>query len=76
MPQMAFPVQFEGDEDRGPGVIADLKFPVAEPGVYWFEISVVPDADTSAAQVLTQVPLRVIYQRMPQMIGQTNLPPQ
>jgi hypothetical protein len=72
MPQMAFPVQFEGDEDRGPGVIAELKFPAAEPGAYWFEISVMPDADTNAAQILTQLPLRVIYQRMPQMIGQTN----
>jgi hypothetical protein len=75
MPHVAFPVQFEGDEDRGPGIIAELKFPVAEPGVYWFEISVVPDADASATQILTQLPLRVVYQRMPQMIGQTNPAP-
>jgi len=76
MPQVAFPVQFEGDEDRGPGIIAELKFPATEPGVYWFEISVVPDADTGAVQILTQSPLRVVYQRMPQMIGQTNPGPQ
>jgi hypothetical protein len=69
---MVFPVQFEGDEDRGPGIIAQLQIPVAEPGVYWFEISVVPDAETSVPLILTHAPLRVIYQRTPQMVGQTN----
>jgi hypothetical protein len=72
MPQIAFPVQFEGDEDRGPAIVAVLQFPVSEPGAYWFEISVVPDTDPSAVQVLTQTPLRVVYQRTPHMAGQTN----
>jgi hypothetical protein len=72
MPQIAFPVQFEGDEDRGPMIIAMLQFPVPEPGAYWFEVSVVPDADPSAVLLLTQTPLRIVYQRTPHMAGQTN----
>jgi hypothetical protein len=72
MPQISFPVQFEGDEDRGVGIIAVLQLPAAEAGAYWFEISVVPDSDPSAAQILTQTPLRVVYQRMPQMPGHPN----
>jgi hypothetical protein len=74
MQQIAFPVQFEGDEDRGPGIVAALQFPVSESGAYWFEISIVPDTDPSAAQILTQAPLRVVYQRTLQMPGQTNFP--
>ena len=46
---------FEGDDDRGVGVIAPLAFPVQEPGVYWFDIKI-------DGQTLTKVPLRVLHQ--------------
>lgn len=56
MPVIGSSVFFEGDDDRGVGAFAPIGFPVQEPGVYWFEISV-------DDQVFTRVPLRVVYQR-------------
>ena len=53
---MGFPVLFEGDDDRGVGIVAGLGFPAKEPGVYWFEVLI-------DGQVSTRIPLRVIYHR-------------
>ena len=50
------PVNFEGDDDRGFNIAANMAFPVSEQGVYWFEISI-------ENQVFTRTPLRVLYQR-------------
>ena len=49
-------VNFEGDDDRGVNLNVNMSFPVAEPGLYWFEIAV-------RDEVLTRTPLRVLYQR-------------
>ena len=57
MPIMTFPVVFEGDDDRGVGVVGPIGFPVQEPGVYWFDVAV--DGNR-----FTRVPLRVSYLRV------------
>lgn len=68
-------VLFEGDEDRGLAVIVPMAFPVQEPGVYWFNISL-------DRQSFTEIPLRVVYHRvapmmqMPPNPANPNLPPQ
>ena len=58
MTQMVSQVLFEGDDERGAGIINQIQFPALEAGLYWFEISV-------NGQSYTNVPLRVIYQRAP-----------
>jgi hypothetical protein len=56
LPVMTFPVLFEGDDDRGVGVVAAMGFPVSEEGVYWFEIEV-------EGQLMTRTPFRVVYHK-------------
>lgn len=53
---ISVPVNFEGDNDRGVNVSANMAFPVKEPGLYWFEVSI-------EEQVFTRTPLRIVYQR-------------
>lgn len=53
-------VLFEGDEDRGIGVVIPMAFPVQEPGVYWFDVSL-------DGQSFSHIPLRVIYHRVAPM---------
>ncbi len=49
-------VYFEGN-DRGVNVILNMNLLVKEEGVFWFEVSV-------QDQLLTRIPLRVVYQRL------------
>ncbi len=56
LPERSFDVMFEGEE-RGVNLILQLQMEGLE-GLYWFEISV-NDC------LLSRVPLRVIYQRIP-----------
>jgi hypothetical protein len=58
-------VFFEGD-DRGINLISPSQFQVREDGLYWVDVACGP-------QLLTRVPLRVIYQRMNQ--GSLKWPP-
>jgi hypothetical protein len=58
---------FEGDE-RGIALIAPLTMVADEPGLYWFDVMVGPD-------LLTRIPLRIMYQKIPQMPGM-QFPPQ
>ena len=57
MPALEVPVLFEGDEGRGVNLVIPMAFPVQEPGVYWFNI-------TLDGQVFSHIPLRVIYHRV------------
>jgi|ERR1700693_745384 len=52
---------FEG-EDRGIQIVAPVAYIAKEEGLYWFEISVEED-------VLTKIPLRVMYQKIQPMPG-------
>jgi len=58
---MDVPVHFEGDEDRGINVVAPMMFPVTEPGIYWFTIEL-------DGQILSRIPLRVIYHQTPMVM--------
>jgi uncharacterized protein DUF6941 len=49
-------VQLDG-EDRGMNILINLVFQANEEGLYWFEIYV-------QNQLLTRMPLRVVYQRL------------
>lgn len=57
LPTMEIPVHFEGDEDRGVNVVIPMAFPVTESGLYWFEIAL-------EGQVVSYIPMRVIYHRV------------
>jgi hypothetical protein len=74
LPALTIPVNFEGDEDRGVSLVLPMAFPVQEPGVYWFNVSL-------DGQSFSEIPLRVIYHRVVPMVQQPNpanagLPPE
>jgi uncharacterized protein DUF6941 len=64
LPNIEFPALFEGDE-RGVQLIIPMGFVVQESGLYWFEVLI-------EDQILTRIPLRVLYQ---QVAGQPGLTP-
>lgn len=59
-PEQLLPAFFEG-EDRGANLIIALNMTVDQEGLYWFDIFF-------ENQLLTRIPLRVLYQR----VGQTS----
>lgn len=56
LPGMEFPLLFEGDDDRGAGLIASANFTVDEEGLYWFDVYLLDE-------MITRMPLRVTYQQ-------------
>jgi hypothetical protein len=56
LPERTFDAMFEGEE-RGVNVILQLQLEALE-GLYWFDVAV-------NQQLLTRVPLRIMYQRVP-----------
>jgi hypothetical protein len=52
----SFPLLMEG-EDRGAALVTQFALEAREEGVYWFDILL-------EEQVITRVPLRVVYQRI------------
>ena len=60
LPEQLLPVLFEGD-DRGVNLVLNINMVVDQEGVYWFEV---PLED----QLLTRIPLRILYQRVGQSI--------
>ncbi len=62
LPSTRFPINLEGDADRGVGVGSEMQLSVEEEGVYWFDVRFI--GLKSAEQLLTRMPLRVAYQRM------------
>ncbi|MBV9121136.1 MAG: hypothetical protein JOZ39_10545, partial [Chloroflexi bacterium] len=55
---LSVPVLFEGEE-RGAVIHVDLRMPVDQEGLYWLAV----DLDR---ELVTKMPLRVLYQPMPQ----------
>ena len=55
MPSWNFPTLFEGDNDRGVGVGAQLNIVVNKEGLYWFDVYL-------NDELVTRMPLRVAYQ--------------
>jgi hypothetical protein len=56
LPELGMPVLLEGEE-RGVNIQAQLHMQLSEEGIYWFEVRF-------EDQLLTRVPLRLLYQRM------------
>ena len=62
---LAQTIMFEGEDDRGVGVICNMNLKIDEPGVYWFYITL--DGTT-----VTRLPLRVIYIKQIRQIQSGN----
>lgn len=60
LPEQLLPVLFEG-EDRGANLNLALNMVVDQEGVYWFDILL-------EAELITRIPLRILYQRVGQRI--------
>jgi hypothetical protein len=58
LPPIQLPFLFEGEE-RGVQVVLPMAIMLQEEGLYWFEVSL---EDSGTAQLMTQVPLRVLFQ--------------
>lgn len=56
MPRLSFPMLFEGDDERGNAVVAQLNFMVVEEGLYWFDLYL-------NEELVTRMPLRIAYQQ-------------
>lgn len=65
MPQVGFPINFEGDDDRGAGIVAPMGFPAPESGVYWFDIAI-------DGQPMTRIPIRVVRHRVGPPVNPEN----
>jgi hypothetical protein len=61
MPSAEVPALFEGDE-RGCVIATPLAVVAEEEGLYWFDVSL-------EGALLTRIPLRVMYQKMPGFPG-------
>lgn len=62
MPQMTFPILFEGDDDRGNALVAQTGFAVNQEGLYWFDVHL-------NEELVTRMPLRVAYQQVQSQIA-------
>ncbi len=56
LPAMEFPVLFEGDDDRGVAMGFPVQWIPPEEGLYWWDVYL-------NQEMVTRMPLRVIYQR-------------
>ena len=65
MQPISMPIVFGGDDDAGSGIVIPLGFPVQEDGPYWFEVSL--SGQGLPPQVLTCIPMRVVYLRIGSM---------
>jgi hypothetical protein len=61
-------VLFEGDE-RGVQMVTPLAYVAQEEGLYWFDVILEPN------DVLTRIPLRLMYQKIQPMPGMPFQPP-
>jgi len=55
LPALDFPILFEGDDERGTFVQANMTMLIQEEGLYWFDVSLLD-------LLVTRMPLRVVYQ--------------
>ena len=67
MPSIKFPVNFEGDDDRGIGLATPIQFQVEEEGLYWFDVSLGIGGGVRP-ELITRIPMRILYQRV-QTVG-------
>ena len=67
LPIMRFPVNFEGDADRGVGIGTPIQLQAEEEGLFWFDVSL--SVVGGGSELLTRIPLRILYQRA-QTVGE------
>lgn len=72
MQSVVLPVLFEGDDERGGGTILPLGFPVKDPGLYWFEVGLAVQG--APAEVMTNIPMRIVYLQTGSMMPPPNPP--
>lgn len=65
-PSLRVPLEFQGDDERGPFAVLQLGFLVTEPGLYWFEIKL-------SGMLMTRVPMRVVYLPRPSIVDGESL---
>lgn len=53
------PLLFEGDDERGAGIVLPIGFPVQEPGLYWFEVALAVTG--GEPEIMTFIPMRIVY---------------
>ena len=56
MPRLSFTMLFEGDDERGNAVAAQMNFVVEQEGLYWFDVYL-------NETLVTRMPLRIAYQQ-------------
>jgi uncharacterized protein DUF6941 len=56
MSEMSFPMLFEGDDERGNALMANLNMALTEEGLFWFDVYL-------NDEMVTRMPLRVAYQQ-------------
>jgi hypothetical protein len=62
LPAIKFPVNFEGEGDRGTGIGIMMQFKAEEEGLFWFDVLL--QIPGGAIHFVTRIPMRVIYQRV------------
>lgn len=55
-PAQTFPVNFEGEDDRGANIVVQLQLEIDVAGLWWFDLSL-------DGVHVTRLPLRIIYMR-------------
>lgn len=56
MAEMSFPMLFEGDDEHGNALIANMNVTPTEEGLFWFDVYL-------NEELITRMPLRVAYQQ-------------
>lgn len=56
MQRLSFPMLFEGDDERGNALIAQMSLSFSEEGLYWFDVYLNEES-------VTRMPLRITYQQ-------------
>ena len=57
-PATTYPLNFEGEDDRGVNLVIQMAIDIDEVGLWWFDVSL-------DGVSVTKIPLRVIYLRQP-----------
>lgn len=67
LPPFEVPALFEG-EDRGVAIVMPLLFSVRETGLHWIDVRL-------GDQLLSRIPLRILYSRIQLPPGMSQIPP-
>ncbi len=60
--EATLPVLFEGEGDRGINLIVPVGMQIDQEGLYWFDVLLGGPRYQQREELLTRVPLRIVYQ--------------